>query len=111
MYQVTGASSLEFKRENIFSSSDGTLIVNLTHEGEGRFLGIPHAEDVVNLGREFGNYKVVRMGNLKIMSIFDRNFPEQNVSQSKHDRAILHEYLLLLHQRQSSAERVHSRRQ
>ena len=83
MYQVTGASSLEFKRENVFSSSDGTLIVNLTYEGEGRFLGIPHAEDVVNLGREFGNYKVVRMGNLKIMSIFDRNFPEQNVSQSK----------------------------
>ena len=80
---MSGASSINFVKENIFQSKDDTLVVNFTHEMEGKFLGIEHNEDVVNLNRGMGTCKVIKLGGLRVYTIFDRNFSEQNVSQSK----------------------------
>ena len=82
-YQVPKTSRVKYVKDNIFEFREGTIIVNFTHEQENKFIGIPHGESRLNLCRGFGEYKIFKIGKSLLYSIFDRNFPSQNVSATK----------------------------
>lgn len=82
-YQVPKTSRVKYVKDNIFEFREGTIIVNFTHEQENKFIGIPHGESRLNLCRGFGDYKIFKIGKSLLYSIFDRNFPSQNVSATK----------------------------
>ena len=82
MYQVPVDSRIKWIT-GIFSVEKGTLILNFTYEQENKFLGISHGENHINFSRKFGDHKIVKFNDSYLYSIYDRNFPSQNISSSK----------------------------
>ena len=80
---MSGASSIRYVDKKIYDVEKDTLVINFTYENEGKFLGIKHNENLLNLNRKFSHSSVIKVDGVRIYNIFDRNFEDQGVSQSK----------------------------